>query len=107
LTQGISMATAFLLMLLASGRKRGIELDWDAIVKGTAAALCMYAVVSVVQLVNFNSCLLPAYILLGLVSYVIFVRLLRLPKQQDFELARQVLGERLSVLVDPIERILS
>jgi len=106
LARGITMAVSFLLTIAILRGKHGIELNTRAIIESLAAATVMGVVVMLAQAIYYNRYLLPLYVAIGAVTYFVMLKLLGAVKRQDFELAREVLGARLSFLVDWAQALL-
>jgi stage V sporulation protein B len=107
LTQGASMITSFLLTLILLRRKKGIELETGSILKSFLSAMIMAATVAVVELLWFDERLLLLYIGVGILTYAVLVRMFKLTRPEDFDLAHQILGGRVSRIVDTIESLLT
>jgi len=67
----------------------------------------MAIIVWLTQYVFYNRLLLPAYIIVGAVTYLIGLRLLKAPRTTDYQLALEFLGKRYEPLVYLVWRILS
>jgi O-antigen/teichoic acid export membrane protein len=107
LTQGASMTASFLLTLVLLRQKEGIELETGSILKGFLSAMIMAITVAVIELLWFDERLLLLYIGVGILTYAVLVRMFRLARPEDFDLARQVLGGRMSRIVDAAEKVLT
>lgn len=107
LTQGAIMTASFLLTLVLLRRKKGIELETGSILRSFLSAMIMAVTVAVIELLHFDERLLLLYIGVGILTYAVLVRMFRLARPEDFDLARQVLGGRMSRIVDAAEKVLT
>ena len=79
-------------------KKTPLQLDLGTVTKILVAGGVMAVLVAVVQLVYYSKFLLPLYGLVGLVTYLVMLRLLRAVDRADVDLIRSVLGGRLGVV---------
>jgi len=82
--------------------KLTLNIDGRAIAKHLLSGAVMATVLEAVQLVRYSRFLLPLYLVIGLVVYVIMLRALKAVDVADLNLLQGLLGKRLS----PISRIL-
>jgi len=104
--RGTSIIAAAILTVLVLGRKMKLEMDLEATAKSLIASSAMAAVLVIVQLLVYNSLLLPLYALAGLIVYVAMLRVLGAVRPHDIEMIRSYLGLRLAFIADILSRIL-
>ena len=106
---GASMARALAIILVAAltilmvGRKMELQVDIPAVAKNLLAGTVMAVLLIAIQLIIYSKLLLPAYVLIGAVVYLILLRLLRAVEPADLSLLRGFLGPTLS----PVSNVLS
>jgi len=83
-----------------------LSFDLDALWKSFAASTAMAIIVWLTQYVFYSRLLLPAYIIVGAVTYLIGLRLLRALRPADIQLGIQFLGKRYEPLVNLVGKIL-
>jgi O-antigen/teichoic acid export membrane protein len=92
-----------ILQLLALKWKIRLKPDYRLIVKTLLAGTLVAVVVAGVQLLKYSEFMLPIYVIVGAVVYLMMLRLLRAVDADDFELLRRFLGKRLSFLAGLLE----
>lgn len=103
---GASVARALsmiLSLLLAWYFVRGkilIKLDYQAIMKSTLAGGVMALAMEAAQLLYYSRFLLPLYLSVGLLVYLLVMRALRAVNAADVDLIRRMLGSRFSRICD-------
>lgn len=101
---GASVARAFATILVAAlttlmvSRKMTLQVDILAVAKNLFAGAVMAMVLVAFQLVIYSKFLLPVYVLVGAVVYLIMLRLLRAVDPADLTLLRGFLGPRLALV---------
>ena len=101
---GAAVARAFAIILVAAftifvvSRKMMLQVDIPAVAKNLFAATVMAIVLVALQLIIYSKFLLPVYVLVGAILYVILLRLLRAVEPKDLSLLRGFLGPKLSLL---------
>jgi O-antigen/teichoic acid export membrane protein len=109
---GASVARAFAIILVAAltilivSRKMTLQIDVLAVAKNLFASTVMAVVLVAFQLMIYNKFLLPVYVLIGAVMYLILLRLLRAVDPTDLSLLRGFLGPRLSPVSEMLSRVL-
>ena len=95
---GVALAKSFSGVLLAAlcvlATRNDIRLDWNSFVKCLAASSFMAIVVYAVQVLMDNIYLLPAYVLLGVIIYVLAIRTLEVLSPDDVRALISVLPKR-------------
>ena len=103
---GASVARAFAIILGAAltvfvvSRKMTLQVDIVAVTKNLFASTIMAIVLVAIQLIIYSKFLLPAYVLIGAIVYLILLRLLRAVEPADLSLLRGFLGQRVSLVSD-------
>jgi O-antigen/teichoic acid export membrane protein len=101
-----SMVIAAVLIIPVLSRKIALCLDFRWITKTLFAGCTMAAIVFAVQLVHYSKFMLPLYVLIGAIVYLVMLRLLKAVDRNDIELVRGFLGKRLELLSRGLSRIL-
>lgn len=96
IARALAMTLGATLTVLMLSRKIAIQLDLRAIAKNLFAGASMALVVAAVQLVTYSKFMLPLYMLIGTVVYLIMLRLLKAVDAADLKILRGFLGKRLS-----------
>jgi O-antigen/teichoic acid export membrane protein len=97
-SRALTTTLVAILTLLILKRRIALRLDLQAISKPLVAGTTMVGVLVVVQIVNYSKFLLPLYLLIGAITYVVLLRLLRAVDSTDLYLLQRFLGTRLSLL---------
>jgi O-antigen/teichoic acid export membrane protein len=105
-SRGVGMLVSLILTLALVRRHISLSFDLDALWKSLAASTAMAIVVWLTQFVFYNRLLLPAYVIVGTVAYLIGLRLLRALRTTDFQLAVEILGKRYEPLVNILGRMM-
>lgn len=79
-----------------------VEMAWKTIVAGAAMAIALIAI----QMIVYSRILLPVYVVLGAVVYLILLRTLNAVRANDIELIERYLGARLGVVARLLGTIL-
>lgn len=101
---GAAVARAFAIILVAAltifvvSRKMTLQVDILRVTKNLFASTIMAIVLVAFQVVVYSKFLLPVYVLIGAVVYLILLRLLRAVDPADMSLLRGFLGPRLSLV---------
>ena len=106
ISRGVGMLVSFILTLALVRRRIRLSFDLEALWKSFAASIAMAIIVWLTQYVFYNRLLLPAYIIVGAVTYLIGLRLLRALRPADIQLGMQFLGKRYEPLVNLVGKIL-
>jgi O-antigen/teichoic acid export membrane protein len=107
--EGAAAARALTIILVAIFTVRvlkskiGLQLDLTMIAKTMLSGATMAAALFMVQLARYSKFLLPLYVLVGGIVYIMMLRLLKVVHTSDLELLDDFLGKRLSLFA----RILS
>jgi len=104
--RGFAMVIGTVLTLYFLRGKIKVKLDLEAITKSLAASTIMAAGVFAVQVLAYSKFLLPVYVLVGAVIYLISLRLLKAIRRADIDLIRRYLGRRLNFITNILEVIL-
>lgn len=105
IVKGTIMIVSFVLATVALRRRIPIRFDKEAIWKSWSAAIVMLLAVWLIGQIYFSQYLLPIYILIGGVVYVIALRILKAVNRSDMQLIRSLMGNRMTFMVDILEKI--
>jgi len=105
-SRGVGMLVSFALTLALVRRRMRLSFDLEAFWKSFAASTAMAIAVWLTQYVFYNRLLLPAYVIVGAVTYLIGLRLLKAVHPADAQLAVEFLGKRYEPLVNLAGKIL-
>lgn len=94
--KGVSFLFAFLFSLYFVSKTVRVEFEGKAVLKILASSIVMVLVVTLVQQLAYNKFFLPVYVLLGGIVYFLMIRFLKALEREDFQLIREILGERVS-----------
>ncbi|HYW01025.1 MAG TPA: oligosaccharide flippase family protein, partial [Candidatus Acidoferrum sp.] len=109
---GVAIARALAIVLIAVlqvlilRKKIALDLDLHTIAKTFIAGTVMVTVMLGIQFVYYNKFMLPVYLLLGGVAYLLMLRSLKAVTVEDMDLLRNFLGKRLSRICSIITWIL-
>jgi len=93
--RGVAMVISLGLTVVILKRNNALRLDLEAVWKSVAAGAVMAVVLVIAQMVVYRTILLPAYVVLGVLVYLILLRLLKAVRRHDVELIERYLGQRL------------
>jgi O-antigen/teichoic acid export membrane protein len=105
IARALSMFLSLLLTWYFVRRKIAVKLDFQAILKSVLASGGMALVMEAFQLVYYSRFLLPAYLLVGLLVYLLGMRALKAVGTADIDLLRRTLGPRFSGACDLLSRV--
>jgi O-antigen/teichoic acid export membrane protein len=105
-SRGIGMLINFALTLALARRQIRLSFDLEALWKSSAASISMVIVVWFVQYVSYNRDMLPAYVLLGGLTYLAGLRVLKAIHASDVQLAKQFLGRRYESPINLLSKVL-
>ena len=105
--KGMAMVIILVLAIAALKRKLPMEFDKEAMWKSWGAAIIMAVAVGLIEQIWFSAYLLPVYILVGAVTYMVALRILKAVDQDDLKLVRNLLGNRAVFIADILEKILT
>ena len=106
ISRGVGMLVSFVLTLALAKRHIRLSFDLEALWKSFAASIPMAIMVWLIQYVFYNRLLFPAYVMVGAVTYLIGLRLLRALRPADRQLAVVFLGKQYEPLVNLVWEIL-
>jgi O-antigen/teichoic acid export membrane protein len=98
---GASLARSFalvittILTIAVLGQKKAMRLDVEAVWKSLVASALMASTIFGMQMIVYDKFLLPVYMLVGVIVYLIALRLLRAVRKDDVDLIEKYLGVRL------------
>lgn len=102
LARGLGMGAGLVATILFVKREIALRLDRSAILKSAVAGVLMAFIVLCVEVVMRSVFLLPAYILTGVVVYLLVLRLEKAVNRVDIELFSAYAGKRLAPIVERI-----
>jgi O-antigen/teichoic acid export membrane protein len=106
IARGITMLLTFIMYMWILRRKINLAFDREAFWKSLVSSLVMITPLIVIQNIWSNAYLLPIYMGLGALVYIVMLRTLKAVRQSDVDLMKLYLGKRLEFLVKPFEAIL-
>jgi len=106
--RGFAMVLSLALMLIVLKRMRlfAVAFDFEALWKSWAASSVMAVAVLGIQFFLYSKYLLPLYVLLGGVVYLVMLRFLRAVRVHDIHLVKAFAGKRFARLVDWVRPLL-
>lgn len=105
--RALSTILAAIVTVLVLQRKIALSLDFEVIAKTFVAGTTMAAVLWVVQFVSYSKFMLPAYVLIGAIVYLVMLRLLKAVDTADLNLLQRFLGTRLLLVSKILNWILT
>ena len=105
IARALSMLLSLVLTWYFLRRKITVKLDTQAILKSVMASGGMALVMEVLQLFYYSRFLLPAYLAVGLLIYLLAMRTLKAIGTADIDLLRRTLGPRSSRICDLLSRL--
>jgi O-antigen/teichoic acid export membrane protein len=84
-----------------------LRLDYRAIAQSVAASGLMALVMEAAQLLFYSRLLLPFYVAVGFLVYLLALRMLRAMRPEDMDLFRQMLGPRFNTVCNLLSRIVA
>jgi O-antigen/teichoic acid export membrane protein len=99
------MLFSLVLMWYFVRRRIAVKFDSRAILKSILASGGMALVMEVLQLFYYSRFLLPAYLAVGLLAYIIALRALKAMGTADIDLLRRMLGPRFGRMCDFLSRL--
>ncbi|UCG44710.1 MAG: oligosaccharide flippase family protein [Candidatus Bathyarchaeota archaeon] len=106
LAKGVATIIAFVLTVLLLRRRMSLQFDGEALWKSWAAAVAMFGIVWLLEYMYMSPYLLPLYVGVGGLVYVVGLRLLKAVRKGDVSLIRNLLGKRAAPIMNLAERIL-
>ena len=100
IARALSLLLSLVLTWYFVRRKITIKLDTQAILKSLVASGGMALVMEALQLFYYSRFLLPVYLLVGLLAYLLAMRALKAMTSADVDLLRSMLGPRFSRICD-------
>ncbi|MEM3030005.1 MAG: oligosaccharide flippase family protein, partial [Thermoproteota archaeon] len=94
--KGVSFLFSFLFSLYFVSKTVRIKFDGKAVLKILASSIVMVLLVTLVQQLAYNKFFLPAYVILGGIVYFLMIRFFKVLNNEDFQLIREIFGERVS-----------
>ncbi len=96
--RALQIVLSAILTVVILRRKMKLQLDFRIIARTTLAGGVMATVVSAIELVVYDKWMLPGYLFIGAVTYLIMLRWLRVVDASDLHLLRRLLGKRMAIV---------
>lgn len=106
IARSLSMLLSLVLTWYFLRGKIVLRLDYGSIAKSILASGVMALVMEAVQVLYYSRFLLPLYLAVGFVVYILTLRTLRAMRPGDIDLFRQILGPRFNRICDLLSRII-
>jgi O-antigen/teichoic acid export membrane protein len=104
--RGLSLMFSLILSILVLRRFLKVSFDMRAYAKAWIASLVMAAIVLIAQQLYYSKYLLPVYIAIGGVVFVIVLRMLHAATPSDLELISDYLGPRMNFITRLLRKLL-
>src|SRR5208337_3391214 len=75
ITHALALVLVTCLTIIAVSKKIRLDLDIEAMMKSLIAGILMASILTVMQMVMYSRFLLPLYVLVGIVAYLVMLRL--------------------------------
>ncbi len=105
IARALSMLLSLLLTWYFLRRKITVKLDSQAILKSILAGGSMVLPLEGLQLLYYSKFLLPVYLLVGFLTYLLAMRALKAISMADIDLLRRILGPRSGRICDLLSRL--
>jgi O-antigen/teichoic acid export membrane protein len=105
IARALSMLISLVLIWYFVRRKIVVKLDSRAILKSVVASVGMALVMEALQLMYYSRFLLPVYLLVGLLAFLLALRALKVVSLADIDLIRRIFGPRFSRVCDLLSRL--
>ena len=92
--RALSMILSLALCWYFLKRKINVKFNFPVVRNSVLASICMALAMQAAQLFHYNRFLLPAYVLIGLLTYILVMRKLKEIDASDLELLHRMLGPR-------------
>jgi O-antigen/teichoic acid export membrane protein len=98
-----SMILTLIFLVGATSRKLRLRIDTQALWKSWVAGLVMAGILILVQLIAKSAVLIPVYVVLGMLVYMLSLRMLHAVVDKDLEFLKRFLGNKIG---SPVSRLL-
>jgi O-antigen/teichoic acid export membrane protein len=106
IARGVAAFATLGLTIYVLKRKGCMSVDGEMVWKSSASSAGMAAALMALQTLIYSPILLPAYVLIGTVVYLILLRILKAVNTHDIELVERYFGPRLTLLARLLGAIL-
>lgn len=106
LARGLAGAASLCLTIVVLRRKEAMHIDVRTMCKSLVAGGVMAGVLFAAQMVVYSRLLLPVYMVLGGIVYLVALRVLKAVRKDDIELIHRYMGSRLSFVSRALDIIL-
>lgn len=100
--RGFSIVLSFLLTAYCVNKLVKIRLDWRTLTRTILSSAIMASIVFIIQQIIYSKDLMPLYILSGVIIYLISLRILNVLNDEDFQLIKQIAGEKIALYAKKI-----
>jgi O-antigen/teichoic acid export membrane protein len=104
--RGVATVASLGLAIFVLKRMHAMSVDVEMAWKSLVAGAVMAGVLILVQMFIYSRILLPMYALLGVIVYLLLLRILNAVRKHDIDLMERYLGPRLAVIARALGRIL-
>lgn len=105
IVKGVAMIVSLVLTILILRKRISVRFDKEAIWKSWTAAIAMIVAVGLTEQINSSWYLMPFFIVLGGLVYMITLRVLNVVKENDIQLLRNLVGNRAGFIVNILEKL--
>jgi O-antigen/teichoic acid export membrane protein len=98
IARGVAMVVSTCLTIVVLNRKKAMHIDVEMVWKTLVAGGVMAAILVVVQMFFYSRILLPAYVVVGGIAYLLILRVLKAVREHDIELIREYFGSKLGLV---------
>lgn len=106
IARGVAMLASLSLNIVVLKRKDALRIDAKTMWKSLVAGGVMAGVLVIAQMIIYSKILMPAYIVLGGIVYLLALRVLKAVQEHDIDLIRRYLGSRLDFVSKVLDMIL-
>ena len=106
IARGLSMVLGLLLTWYFVRRRIVFKLDYQAIIKSFVASGTMALIMEGLQLWYYSRLLLPVYLSIGFLAYLLAMRTMKAMNKSDVDLLRNILGPRSGRICDLLSRLI-
>jgi O-antigen/teichoic acid export membrane protein len=105
IARAFSMFVSTALVVVILGRRMVLRLDFWAIAQSLTAGTTMALAIIAMQILIYNKLLLPVYLVVGVITYLAMLRLLKAVRKEDIDLVRGYLGHRMEFVASVLSKI--
>jgi len=105
--RGVGMVVLTMITIRLVRNAIGLKVDFEALWKSAFAGLVMGVVVLGVETLVCSRYLLPLYVAVGAVTYLLMIRVLRAVRVYDIELVETFMGRRWTPVMNGLKKVLT